>query len=278
MELIRRFHELPVFKANRGNLMQHWTFCELLTMLRSVNDATDLHYVDAHSMAPWSRPEPRTNQTRHIFNRAAGRLDGSGSNYEVAWYSVSLNPALLYPSSAAFIRGLWKKKISYSLCEIDRAKAGMIAEWGSSVVMDENCIGFQINCREWQVELPIRHRAGLHLIQFDPYGFRSQPPQGDPNCGMMYPSDLQSLITQTQGIERIAVMMSFYDSRNGNTADIVEKATTSIMKNGGYQLLWDVRADNATLSLVYVRGIRQPNRFIDTPQRWISWRDELQQE
>ena len=148
MNLRRHFDELPYFKANRGNLMQHWAFCELVTLLRSVaTDATDLHYVDAYSMAPWSRPEPRSNQTRHFFNRAAERLNGAGSNFEVAWYSLSQNPPLFYPSSAVLLRGLWKNNISYSLCEIDRAKAAFIAEWGASVVSDDNCTGFQVNCR-----------------------------------------------------------------------------------------------------------------------------------
>ena len=52
------------FKGNDGNLMQHWVLWELLSVAR--RHATNLTFVDAHSMAPIAihRSEKEANRRR----------------------------------------------------------------------------------------------------------------------------------------------------------------------------------------------------------------------
>ena len=41
---------MPPYKGNKGNLMQHWTLCDVLRIAQRHHSA--LNYIDAHAMAP----------------------------------------------------------------------------------------------------------------------------------------------------------------------------------------------------------------------------------
>ena len=41
---------MPTYKGNKGNLLQHWVLCELLSAARE--HVSRLQFIDAHAMAP----------------------------------------------------------------------------------------------------------------------------------------------------------------------------------------------------------------------------------
>ena len=63
---------MPDYKGNFGNLMQHWTLCEILRIAN--NHARGLNYIDAHAMAPWLPSAQRKALPSKNFSTACGRV------------------------------------------------------------------------------------------------------------------------------------------------------------------------------------------------------------
>jgi hypothetical protein len=114
-------------KANRGNLMQHWTLCETLEALRAVVRETEplLLYVDTHSMKPLSQFTKEDER----FRRVRESLPGQGSRYEKTWRALVPGDEKRYPSSAAFVDRTWDGRRAYLLCEIAEERAQECGDW-----------------------------------------------------------------------------------------------------------------------------------------------------
>ncbi len=58
---------MSTYKGNVGNLMQHWTLCELLS-IAGESEVTGLSFIDAHAMVPLAR-----ERTGHgvVFDRVS---------------------------------------------------------------------------------------------------------------------------------------------------------------------------------------------------------------
>ena len=59
-------------KGNVGNLMQHWTLCQLL-VIAGKQDTPGLSFIDAHAMAPLAS-ENLNKDKPNQFLRVQGRL------------------------------------------------------------------------------------------------------------------------------------------------------------------------------------------------------------
>lgn len=62
---------MGTYKGNAGNLMQHWTLCELLVI--AGKHTSELSFIDAHAMAPLAR-EGKTGKQDKWFTRVQNGL------------------------------------------------------------------------------------------------------------------------------------------------------------------------------------------------------------
>ena len=77
---------MPTYKSNRGNLLQHWLLCELLTLLKEqVPPTTCLGFIDAHAMSPYATRDPKPGPTAGDFKTVRQQLPGQRSTFEKAW-------------------------------------------------------------------------------------------------------------------------------------------------------------------------------------------------
>ncbi len=65
---------MPTYKGNVGNLMQHWTLCELLDIANQHYEIPGLNFIDAHAMAPRATENKGKDPK---FTRAEARLRNS---------------------------------------------------------------------------------------------------------------------------------------------------------------------------------------------------------
>lgn len=100
---------IPTYRGNRGNLLQHWVLVEVLGCVRQ-KDIDKLCFIDAYSMSPTPMRSPKaaTDPTAPEFDRTRSRLTDEGSEYELAWLHLSQALPSEYPSSAAFVRHCWR--------------------------------------------------------------------------------------------------------------------------------------------------------------------------
>ena len=113
---------MSTYKGNAGNLMQHWTLCELL--VTAGKHAAGLSFTDAHAMAPLALERIDGNPG---FSRVQAGLLGQKSAYEQAWHHLAPNGG--YPNSAAFVKEVWNGDFSLLLCETDHSTIGELAPW-----------------------------------------------------------------------------------------------------------------------------------------------------
>lgn len=111
---------MGTYKGNVGNLMQHWTLCEILAIAEP--HCSGLNYIDAHAMAPWAttRTTRNINEFDSVRNSLWNCPPGQNSVYERAWNNLAWQEEREgYPSSAAFVRQVWSGQYSLLLCERD---------------------------------------------------------------------------------------------------------------------------------------------------------------
>src|SRR5689334_18313336 len=106
---------LPSYRGNDGNLLQHWTLCEVLSAL--ADGSRELAFIDAYAMAPCAT-EMHNRRDHATFNSVYRRLPGRRSAYELAWSKLAAT-CNGYPNSAAFVTALWSHRFSMLLCETE---------------------------------------------------------------------------------------------------------------------------------------------------------------
>lgn len=160
--------DMPTYRGNRGNLLQHWLLVELIGTLRQ-HAVAKLCFVDAYSMSPVATRSPKaaTDQTAPEFDQVRARLAEGRSSYERAWLALSQSLRSEYPSSAAFVRHCWEGQLHLLLCEADHATAEDIASWLSSL---HTHTSFELHCGDWRErftrEMPTTCDA--YFVSFDP--------------------------------------------------------------------------------------------------------------
>ena len=112
----------PTYKGNVGNLMQHWTLCETLSVVQ--RHVSCLSYVDAHAMAPVARCRDAENK---VFDRVRDS-ERPRSTYERVWRRLAAGRQG-YPNSAAFVWNLWDGRVTMLLCEIDSSTTVEVRAW-----------------------------------------------------------------------------------------------------------------------------------------------------
>ena len=154
------------YKGNTGNLMQHWTLCEILTVLAAADCGTScLSYVDAHAMAPWATKRDQSCQTFDRVRGSLGEFVDEQSVYEQAWHRLTQGREA-YPNSAAFVEDIWKGQVSMLLCEIDPSTAAKVTAWAQGRTERTEVTVIEDDWRRrFEAGLP---DAPITLLSFDP--------------------------------------------------------------------------------------------------------------
>ena len=289
---------MGTYKGNVGNLMQHWTLCEVLKVAQN-NGVTALNYVDAHAMAPWATGCPNPDR---IFTSAKKLLPGQKSEYEKAWHSLvqQNNPDGQqdgYPSSAAFVREVWDGPYSLLLCERNSTTAGEIATWltntGKAPKRAEDG-PFRGDWRErfgkgllnpCDMDLP---KGSLTLISFDPnlYSVHTfdKSAKGKPK---LYREDLVTTlnalcVSALTNEDPVIIQLSTYSTNGSNPQEAVITSADGVLNGCGFRLVATVRPltrrgtpSKSMMSLIYVRGVSWANELADLPHNFQKWLREI---
>ena len=250
----------PRYRGNVGNLMQHWTLCEILTVAQ--RHTSGLSYVDAHAMAPMARRRNDECQTfDHVLN---GKREES--IYEQAWRRLALGGSEPgYPNSAALVQDLWKGRVDMLLCEKDPAAVAALRTWAH----DRN--GVTVAGGDWrdtfEKGLP---NAPLTLVSFDPYMYNRNHRNRKP-CNL-YPFDLErtlrALVSAAGGV---LIQLSTYDTNDNNPQERVISSIDGILASCRLRQAAVVRVNGKMMSLVYGRGIPWLSELKDLPQQFEEW-------
>ena len=259
---------MPSFKGNDGNLMQHWVLCELLATARRYT--TDLTFIDAHAMAPSATRRTAKPKQRGKFDAVLENLSGQGSVYEQAWQALALRPGT-YPNSASFVRRIWPAdgQCSMLLCEIDEWTLCELRSWADI----HGDTGIEIALGDWRPRFAERlpKQRGVVLVSFDPY-LISKKERKSRESGKMYPEDLDRLVEATRPYKQnILLQLSTYSSNGGNTQPEVEVAIRSKLEPACFKEVAIVRPNKAMMSLVYQRGVDFSAELTSISSRFDNW-------
>jgi hypothetical protein len=272
---------MGTYKGNVGNLMQHWTLCEILN-IATAKKITGLNYIDAHAMAPLATV--RTTQDLG-FDDVRDGLPGQESVYEWAWDNLVRVRHEGYPSSAAFLQevwgNLWRNYYRLLLSETRLRTADEIRAWLFAIRRLPGCMEPDLFQGDWRIKfeegLPSPFDLGLPdnsltLVSFDPYSFRIEPLQPPGPDGMLYPGDLELTLQALQVIEGgVLIQLSTYSSQE-NPQNEVRELVNLILDNGGFMLAAEVVENVNMMSLVYVRNVNWANELEILPDRYLRWR------
>ena len=255
----------PTYKGNVGNLMQHWTLCEILSVAQ--RHASCLNYVDAHAMAPLaSRRDPK--QKCATFERVRGNLDrcvDQQSVYERAWRRL-LQGREGYPNSAAFVAHIWKGRVSMTLCETEPNTAAKLKTWAGR--RPEDVTVFTGDWRQrFKTSLP---DGPLTFLSFDPNMYnRHQRKQKPAN---LYPSDLERALCAVDALRgQVLLQLSTYEANDGNPQEAVKLSVDAILAKGRFCRAATVPVNGKMMSLVYTRGVDWSDELRDMPDRFTMW-------
>ena len=208
------------YKGNVGNLMQHWTLCEVLEAAQE--HATGLSFIDAHAMAPLAGT--RTGQDT-AFDSVKDALPGQKSVYEQAWYRLLPEQHDAYPNSAVLVQAVWKGDYSMLLCEKEPGTADEIDSWLPGARKSPKCKAANLFRGDWRARfekgLPSPNTAGLpdgslSLVSFDPYMCSRHSPRRQP-AGNLYPNDLKLAVCALDGVRGgVLVQLSTYSANGDN--------------------------------------------------------------
>ena len=255
---------MGTYRGNVGNLMQHWTLCNLLAI--AGQRAQELSFVDAYAMAPHAHTRTGANAR---FDLVRAGLPGQ-SVYEQAWHSLAQQRKEGYPNSAAFVRGIWKGHSSLLLCEMDAQTATEIDSWlsGSSEL-------FRGDWRErFRMGLP---NAPLTMVSFDPDMYYRQSPH-ILNPRNLYPCDLKLALAALEGVRGgVIIQLSTYSRGRCNEAPqgAVISSINSILTQGAFTLAGVVWANGDMMSLVYSRNVAWSKELANLPGRFEEWLSTL---
>ena len=253
---------MPPYKGNKGNLMQHWTLCEVLRIANRHHSA--LNYIDAHAMAPLAK-ETRWHRHDRRFRTAQTGLPGQKSKYELAWQALASRPCDGYPNSANLVRQVWKGPYSLFLCEKDPATYACITDWLCEFrATDPNCVCAASRCGDWRCAfadgLPHPVSVGLPedaltVISFDPNMYDQNEPENACGSNRLYPSDLTRTLEAAQSISgAVLLQLSTYSDKD-NPQEQVGQQVSDRLAQGDFTWVGMTRVNRKMMSLIYARGV-----------------------
>ena len=272
---------MGTYKGNVGNLMQHWTLCEVLQIANA--HAVGLSFIDSYSMAPWAAKCTRPDQK---FESVKNGLPEGKSAYERAWYGLFQRKQQEgYPNSSAFVREVWKHNYSLVLCERDLQTAEEIEEWLLETRETPRCndaILFPGDWRERFVnELPNPSAAGLPassltMVSFDPTIYSSIHSPARRRATYLYRVDLGLALYALSSVTGPVVMqLSTYSANGKNPQNKVIESVNSVLTLGEFQQAAVIRANGSMMSLVYTREIDWADDFAGLPARFAEWHRQI---
>ena len=282
---------MNTYKGNAGNLMQHWTLCEIVDIADEAN-VPGLSFIDAHAMAPCAEePDDNPGPSGPLFLSARAALPGQQSVYERAWYQLASNEC--YPNSANFVQHVWTRDFSMLLCEKDPSTVTALDAWLPSVRSQPRCKRIKAIPGDWletfdeglpspdQVELP---EGSLTLVSFDPNMY-NQWTVSQRNPFVLYPDDLRQAAGQLNRLDGgVIVQLSTYSTDYGNSQGDVQNSVYSILTPNGFTQHPVVRVSatysgKAMMSLVYTRDVPAPlsKRLKNLPCDFNKWFSKIAQ-
>ena len=217
---------MPSFKGNDGNLMQHWVLCELLATARRYT--TDLTFIDAHAMAPSATRRTAKPKQRGKFDAVLENLPGQGSEYERVWQALWPEPGT-YPNSASFVRSIWPSggQCSMLLCENDERTVFELRSWADKRKDIE--VSRRQTGAKFRKGTSENGGSDVHFVRsvyVQPASRRKKK-----NPGNMYPDDLDLLVEASPSCSNILlVQLSTYSSHGGNPQQEVKNGVWSKLK------------------------------------------------
>lgn len=276
---------MGTYKGNAGHLMQHWTLCELLDAAAQKH-TPGLNYIDAHAMAPWATTRQPDRPNRD-FDAVRVRLPGQKSVYEKAWHRLADQRVAGYPSSAAFVREVWKGDYSMLLCEIDPPTISAINNWLPGTRQQPNCKRAKLFPGNWRDRfergLPSPADVGLPdnsltLVSFDPNVCSRSPDPRNPRIRPwnLYPNDLEAAIRALNVIKGgILMLLSSYSSDGNNPQGAVIAAFDRILARDKFARKAKVRLNGHMMSLVYGRNVEWADKLAGLPGRFSDWMQKV---
>lgn len=271
---------MSTYKGNVGNLMQHWTLCELLTI--AGRHTSGLSFIDAHAMAPLAHKRGRGDPT---FSRVQECLPSQESEYEKAWQSL-VPQGQAYPNSTAFLEEIWDGDFSLLLCEIDPSTLSELRTWIKHVRTLDRCMSAEIFPRDWRKRfgkgLPSVSELGLTdesltLVSFDPYMYNRRCEVKRPNKGNLYPEDLKLVLDAMSNLEGgVLIQLSTYDTNDNNPQGSVISSIDSIMATSDFALCGVVPANKKMMSLIFARNALWSDELSSLCARFKKWRSGIQ--
>ncbi len=262
---------MGTYMGNVGNLMQHWTLCEILNVANK--HICGLNYIDAHAMAPLAANPKNPNRVEDRFARVQGNLPGQDSVYERAWYRLVQGQGPVYPSSAAFVQQIWDGPCALLLCENHAETANEIRRDLPEAELHEG---------DWRerFEDPLRNplpnptKGSLTLVSFDPDKYDRHPRANRNIMGHrnLYPKDLELVMKALEGVDGATLLqVSTYSQGGGNPQEEVRASINEILCPNGFTLAAVVRAKVGMMSLVYARGVDWAAELAGLPDGFTNW-------
>ena len=279
---------MPTYKGNVGNLMQHWTLCELLNIAQD-RGIPGLNFIDAHAMAPLARtkdsPDGRFNHVEARVQQPHEPDHEWASKYEWAWHHLA--PSVGYPNSAVFVERIWTREFSLSFCELDWSTIAELGTWRDRIRSLGRCTNAELFPGDWRdslAQLPFDPAdvglpaESLTLVSFDPYMYNSRRRfAGDltvRNPGNVYPDDLWAVLVAMMAIQgRVLIQLSTYSANDGNRPRVIEASVNLALIAAGFRQAVPVRFNGEMVSLISARGLDRQwlAQLQALPLRFTDW-------
>ncbi len=267
---------MTTYKGNAGNLMQHWTLCELLVIARK--HASGLNFIDAHAMAPLARERTSSDSK---FSRVQKGLPGQKSTYEQAWHQLASRGG--YPNSASFVKNIWNGDFSLLLCETDPSTIEEIEPWLKRVKKSARCKSAKLFPCDWRDRfedgLPSPSEVGLPndsmtLVSFDPYMYiwrQLTNPMNKKQKGNLYPDNIKLALRAMCNLEgKVLIQLSTYSAQDNSQKDVIA-SLNKILEPSAFKLCAVVPVKKQMMSLVYARNVSWSAELADLPDRFQEW-------
>ena len=264
--------DMPTYKGNAGNLLQHWVLCEIL--VEASHHATELSFIDAHSMAPWAETRNSSSgYSSRVFDCVCRDLPGQRSAYESTWHTLSgLRSG--YPNSANFVCTIWPGRCSLLLCESDPETVKELREWTRGADFPRLIDRFEVAEGDWRS----RFRRGLPtdsdltFLSFDPMISSQSRKPSRPNPSIIYRNDVDRIARAIDPIAgSLVVQLSTYTANGPNPQADVHNMVKEVTKPFGLELVANVHYDGHMMSLVLGRDLKFADNFSSLPSRFESW-------
>ena len=268
---------MGTYKGNVGNLMQHWTLCEVLQIANA--HAVGLSFIDSYAMAPWATERTRPDKRFESVRKGLPRKE---SAYELAWHGLFRRKQQEgYPNSSAFVREVWKHNYSLVLCERDLQTAEEIEEWLLETRESPRCNEAELFRGDWRErfvnKLPNPSAAGLPagsmtMVSFDPTIYSSIYSPVRRRATYLYRVDLGLALYALSNVTGpVVVQLSTYSANGKNPQNKVIESVNSVLTPGQFQQAAVIRVNGSMMSLVYTREVEWADDLAGLPARFAEW-------